>query len=117
MQKYLKYLHLPVIFKKASTGEVNKMESRGLLLGFASEGHYKDYCIKMDMDDIALIITDGITETVNKDGEQFGYESLSRILSELKQGEEIIPAVIREFEKFTSGKFDDDISLISIRKT
>jgi phosphoserine phosphatase RsbU/P len=107
---------LPVIYKNGLTGEVCKIHSSGLLLGFASEGNYKDYQIEMNENDLILIATDGITESRNKDGEQFGYKRLNNILAVSENSDDINLKIKSELSIFTSGIFDDDVSLISIQR-
>lgn len=105
---------LPVIYKNSKNGSVNKIESNGFLLGFTSEGKYQDYLISLNEDDIVLVVTDGITESRNRKGEQFGYSRLYDIIGVSDPQTNIASQIKTEFEKFTSGIFDDDVSLISI---
>ncbi len=105
---------LPLIYKDSVTGKIDKFSSNGLLLGFAADGKYQDFNIKMNNGDIALIVTDGITESRNREGMQFGYNKLYNIITNTKPGEDISLKIKQEFEEFTSTIFDDDVSLISI---
>jgi phosphoserine phosphatase RsbU/P len=113
--KYAGAGDLPVLFKESETGLIKKIESKGYLLGFASDGKYQDFEIKMKNEDFLILLTDGITESRNKKGEQFSYNRLNEILSSIQPGDDIKLRIKSELEKFASGNFDDDVSMISIR--
>ena len=118
--KTLKYTgagDLPIIYRKFSTGEVKKINSKGLLLGFTSNGNYNDVNLQLEPNDMVFMITDGIMESRNAQGEQFGTARLDSVLAELSESNLVNPIekIKEEFEKFTSNKFEDDISIISIR--
>ena len=118
--KTLKYTgagDLPIIYRKFSSGEVKKINSKGLLLGFTSNGNYNDVNLQLEPNDMVFMITDGIMESRNAQGEQFGTARLDSVLAELSESNLVNPIekIKEEFEKFTSNKFEDDISIISIR--
>ena len=118
--KTLKYTgagDLPIIYRKFSTGEVKKINSKGLLLGFTSNGNYHDVTIQLEPNDLVFMITDGIMESRNSQGEQFGSSKLNSVLSCINESNIVSPieTIKEEFQAFTSNKFEDDISVISIR--
>ncbi len=116
--KILKYSgagDLPIIYRNNSTGEVSKLQSKGLLLGFASQGNYRDSTIQLESGDSVFLITDGIIESRNSDGKQFGSERLNKVISEISAGEDLVEGIKSKFIEFTSEKFEDDISLISVK--
>jgi len=65
-----------------------------------------------------MIYTDGVTEAINKAGEEFGMERLKNIIinSKYETAENILNNIIKEIEKFTYGipQFDD-ITLLVIK--
>lgn len=106
---------LPIIYKNKSSGKIEQFKSKGLLLGFAENGLYEDIAINVSSGDIVLMVTDGIIESRNKEGNQFGSKNLSSVLEKLDDNANVIEEIKKEFELFTSKKFEDDISLISIK--
>ncbi len=106
---------LPIIHRKAGNSEVVKISSTGMLLGFTEEGNYEDESFNLEEGDFIMMVTDGIMESRNKDGEQFGAQALETILKELSLKENPFETVKSEFVKFTGNKFEDDISLIFIQ--
>lgn len=114
--KYCGAGDLPLILRKNSTGEICKISSAGTLLGFSSNGNYEDTLIDFKANDVIFIITDGIIESRNSEGKQFGSKKFQEVLKELMPEENLIEKIKCEFKDFTSNNFEDDISIISIRK-
>ena len=106
---------LPIFFKKHTTGEVKIIQSKGLLLGFAAQGNYEDVELDLEPGDLVFMITDGIIESRNSAGEQFGTGRLKELMKTLPQEKDPLEFVQNELKDFTGEKFEDDISLISIR--
>ncbi len=106
---------LPIIYKKNSDGNVEKLISNGLLLGFASEGNYSDISVNIDKGDTFIMFTDGIIESRNSDGDQFGSERLINIVKNISADYDVLEEIRKEFQNFTGNKSEDDISLIAIK--
>lgn len=104
---------LPIIHK--SLNQAKYIQSTGLLLGFSQSGQYEDHEIKLQEGDEIILITDGITESRNKNGEQYGQERLINFLSSLSSNEKTIDALKNEIMNFTNGELEDDVSVISIK--
>ncbi len=119
LNKVIKYAgagDLPILYKDSQNGSTQKIRSKGLLLGFAENGGYEDIEIPMHPNDIIVMITDGIIETRNEAGEQFGSERLLEFVNSLASGQNPIEGIKERFTGFTDGKFEDDISLITVLK-
>ena len=116
--KTLKYTgagDLPLIYKNAQTGEVKSIKSQCMLLGFASEGNYKDTTINLHQGDSIFLVTDGIMESRNDEGIQFGSGSLTKAIKNGTADKDVTDYIREEFSKYTLGKFEDDVSLITIK--
>ena len=61
-------------------GIVRRLEAHGLPLGLFREANYEVMRIQCQRGDTLLFYTDGIVETVDRDGNEFGSERLSEIL-------------------------------------
>ncbi len=61
------------------------------------------------------MITDGIIESRNSEGEQFGSSKLGQVVASISADDNPLEKIKDEFFKFTEGKFEDDISLITIK--
>jgi phosphoserine phosphatase RsbU/P len=116
--KTLKYTgagDLPIIYRNNSTGEVRKLKSGGLLLGFAESGNFEDVSLKLNSGDMIFMVTDGIIESRNSEGEQFGANRLQEVIQKAGSKKDLMDFVKSEFKDFTKEKFEDDISLIVIK--
>ena len=73
----------------------------------------------MKTDDILIIFTDGITESTNKKGEQFGISRLKSVIKEnsTKNARQITDSIIESLYAFSEGNpYDDDVTLVVARR-
>jgi len=61
------------------------------------------------------MVTDGIMESRNKEGEAFGVQKFNQVLIDTNSHEDDFNKIKFEFESFTGGQFEDDISMIQIK--
>ncbi len=116
--KYLLYGgagDLPILYKNSLSGEINKIYVKGMLLGFTAEGNYEDSLVRLNKDDVIILASDGITESRNLSGEQFGKNELLKSVKNINPSVEPLDIIRNDFVAFTAGKFEDDISLITIK--
>jgi sigma-B regulation protein RsbU (phosphoserine phosphatase) len=113
--KYAGAGDLPIIFRKALDSSVRLVKSNGMLLGFAANGSYEDTLIQLQKDDIILLFTDGIIESRNDKGETLGTEGLLNLVANIPNDKSPTEFLITNFNEFTGQKFEDDLSLISIK--
>ncbi len=107
----------PIILIDSESGNLLKKKSEGMLLGFSDASEYNDIIIELKKNDRILIFTDGLNESRNKDGAQFGASSLEKVLTESFKEVDFLKKLKSEFIKFTSNNFEDDVTLITIKKT
>lgn len=107
---------VPLLLKNSKTGEVSQIQSKGFLLGFVPEGNYQDIVIGMSPGDMLLLLTDGILETRNNNGEMFGEERLLQLISETPSEKNFLENIQSKIRSFSNDMFEDDISLIAINK-
>ncbi|MGA7723041.1 MAG: response regulator [Ignavibacteriaceae bacterium] len=112
--KYTGAGDLPMIYKDNSTGKIDAIKSKGLLLGFAEHGNFEDITVKMNKGDSIILVTDGIIESRDLRGSQFGLKKLKEVIADIKPENDFIEGIKKEFIDFTQNKFEDDISLITI---
>ena len=86
-------------------------DKHGLVVGAMDGVRYRDYEVALEPGAKLFVYTDGVSESVNKDLEQFGTE---RILGSLRSSEEgapreILEAVNHSVKEFVGGapQFDD----------
>ena len=105
---------LPIFVSK--NNEVNMVKSNGLLLGFNEVGDYEDITVELNDGDSIYVISDGIIESRNLGtGEQYGRDRLMDVIKRTKPEDDPLDKVKKEFTDYTSGKYEDDVSLLCIR--
>lgn len=105
----------PMLRYDSENKKVTQFVSQGLLLGLSNEGEYDDVRIELKQDDLLFIYTDGLIESRNRDGEQFGVPRIKEaILNAVTSNPE--EELIRKFTEFTENKYEDDVSMIAIKK-
>ena len=106
---------LPIFYKPADSSQVKRIQSAGKLLGFAAEGHYDEVIIDFKQNDLLFLITDGILESRNTAGEQFGVNGLENLIKSITSSDDTIEKIQTDFRAFTGNQFEDDVSLITIK--
>lgn len=104
---------LPIIYK--SSNHAKYIQSSGLLLGFSQSGQYEDHVIKLNAGDEIILLTDGLTESRNKNGEQYGQERLINFLNSLSMEDDTMESLKKEIINFTENQLEDDVSVITIK--
>jgi serine phosphatase RsbU (regulator of sigma subunit) len=91
----------------------------GLLLGALAEAKYVAGSCKLGVGDTLLIYSDGITESLNSLGQEFGYERLERYLRSCHQSsaDSVLFSVLGAVQDFAATRpLMDDMSLAVVRR-
>ncbi len=106
-------------FLVSSNGEVNPVENvGGLILGAMKDIEYQSNVIMIKPGDSIFLYTDGITEAMNKNEEEFEENRLKKCLSGKINftPRELIQNVFNEVRDFTNGiEQSDDITCLSVK--
>ncbi|MGH7600971.1 MAG: PP2C family protein-serine/threonine phosphatase, partial [bacterium] len=73
--------HPPLLLWRASISETCQVEQNGLPLGIRESEDYKDITLPFAQGDRLAMFTDGVVETENVAGKEFGHEQLGKILA------------------------------------
>jgi len=108
--------HPSILQYSAKTGEVRPWECLNMPLGIIPEGEFKTSEVTAEPGDVFALYTDGLLETANKKGEEFGVERLKAELQ--KHGKEPLEMICRSLQESVAkhGAQFDDQSLLLIRK-
>ncbi|GAA5818788.1 MAG: conserved hypothetical protein [Methanobrevibacter sp. CfCl-M3] len=106
----------PFLFNK-SRNQYNILESKpDFVLGGMENMKYKSFKITINAGDRLYLFTDGITESINQNEEEFQIKRLGNVLNEnhALKIEDLIPKVSKVLHSFTKGveQFDDETMLI-----
>jgi len=103
---------LPLIYKSKG---VERIVSKGVLLGFSDSGEYEDNEIKLNSGDELFLATDGITEARNKSGELYQEDKFMNCLGKLDPDEDSIEQIKKEILAYTENELEDDVSVIAVK--
>jgi phosphoserine phosphatase RsbU/P len=106
------------------TQTVTPLKPPGMVVGIDSGDVFdrltKDVAVPLERDDCILLYTDGITEALDDQGNEFGLErTIEAVRDSARKGAEaIVTRLIDDLRNFVgSTPQNDDITLIAIRKT
>jgi sigma-B regulation protein RsbU (phosphoserine phosphatase) len=118
MLRYVNAGHNPP-FVMQKSGEIGYLDSCGLCLGMLPSVTYDLRSQAIGPGDILLLFTDGITESRNKDNEEFGVERLTAIIQKSRKASafDLTRAILDGLNEFTA-KADpaDDRTLVVIKR-
>lgn len=115
--KYVNAGHNPPLLIR--DGKITKLSTGGIILGVMKTfTSYKSETVQLKSDDVLILFTDGISEAMNKNGEEFSDEALEKLALSLsgKPAEEILQEIKNEVQHFAEGApQSDDITLVVIK--
>lgn len=110
--------HTPTIHFHADEGTCTLLKGKNLPVGMIEEQQYKMVCFPLKEDDIFVMYSDGITESLLPDNTMFGTERLRDLIIEHHRLQpEALIEKISEHVFVSTGRrtFDDDATCIVIR--
>ena len=99
-------------------GNASFLERGGVPLGMFRGTRYHEYFLTMSPGDLLMLYTDGVTEAMNPNGEEFGRDRLAQAVKALTahSAQEIIARVQKEVIEWTAGRgATDDITFFVIK--
>jgi Na+/proline symporter/serine phosphatase RsbU (regulator of sigma subunit) len=110
--------HNPPIVWRSRTRACEQLDAEGLILGIKRNVAFEEKNEQLELGDILLLYTDGLTEAENQQGEFFGEERLCGLLEEAQNQapKQIIDHLLQQARLFTGvHHFRDDVSLMVLR--
>jgi len=108
--------HNPPLLYREETGKYEYLEiNKGFVLGGMNDFVFKNEKLKMEKGDILFLYTDGVTEAMNINNDQYSEPRLLNILNNLdtKDIVEIEKVVKKDIKEFTKGaEPSDDITML-----
>jgi len=112
--------HNPPILFHSTTGKHEVLKTRSLVLGALEEVQFQEKEIILKTKDIIVFYTDGVTETMDRNKQQFGMEKLIELLKDNPQlqAAELIKLIHKKVEEFSEGQPQfDDFTLMIVKVT
>ena len=113
----------PLLYQGKSQ-TVTPVKSPGMVVGIDSGNVFDrltvDFAVPLERDDCLVLYTDGVTEALNTEGDEFGLDRMMEsVRASANDGAQaIVKKIIRDVRDFTgSAPQNDDTTLIAIRKT
>jgi sigma-B regulation protein RsbU (phosphoserine phosphatase) len=109
--------HLPPILIRK--GRASRLAVSGMVIGAFPDVPYEQNCIDLELGDLLVAFTDGITEPENEYGEEFGENRLSELLvrNAQKPLDELITSVTTAVGEWSSNPEQrDDMTLLVARR-
>lgn len=118
---YSNAAHYPPLLWHAETGEIDRLDTEGMLVGLEAESTYQDGNVRLEPGDTLIYYTDGFTDAVNSLGERFDEKNWLAAVREACERRETPERILRYLfdtvEKFTGSDNDsgDDMTLVVMR--
>src|SRR5881296_1401027 len=113
----------PLLYQQKSQN-VTPLKTPGMVVGIDSGDVFDrlttDVAVPLERNDCILLYTDGITEALDNEGNEFGLErTIGSVQSSAKEGAQaVVTRLIDDLRNFVgSTPQNDDITMIAIRKT
>jgi phosphoserine phosphatase RsbU/P len=116
--RYTNAGHLPPIVTCVD-GTIARLQNSGALLGVFPEWTYHDSVVQITAGDTLLLFTDGITEAMSGQGEEFGEDRLvDAMLKQRQSGAKDLQAyVLQQVKHFCNSRLSDDATLVVLSAT
>jgi phosphoserine phosphatase RsbU/P len=112
--------HQDILIWRARTGTTEQVETEGVWLGLVDDIDklLPDERRPIEPDDVILLFTDGVTEAMNGEREQYGEERLRQALARSARldPEKIVEAVVKDVTSFTHQQ-RDDLTVVAIKRS
>ena len=111
--------HNPPYVAKADGSIVKLPLSKNIIAGLLKDYQFTEEALQLQHGDTLLLYTDGVTEAVDPDYEEYGEERLEALLKNTSQVDcqQLIDAVKADVKVFANGaEQSDDITLLAIKR-
>jgi sigma-B regulation protein RsbU (phosphoserine phosphatase) len=72
--------HNPPLLYRAATGRCEYLETMGVAMGLFKDADYAEKSVTLEEGDVLVLYTDGITEVIDADEEEFGEDRLEKLV-------------------------------------
>lgn len=116
---YVNAGHNPPIYLRAdSDSEFRQLTSGGLVAGAFEHSAYEQETVQMRSDDLLFLYTDGLTEALNLEGEEFGTGRMMETLKSIASlsADQIRDVVARRVKEWCAGmSLYDDLTFVVMK--
>ena len=112
--------HNPPILVKKANQETTLLKAKGIPLGVLEDMELESKEIILEENEMIFLYTDGVTEAVNAQDDEFGTDRLYQLLSQAEDTtpDRLIEMIGREIKQFTGEREQfDDITMVVLQST
>ncbi|HEB12106.1 MAG TPA: serine/threonine-protein phosphatase, partial [Actinobacteria bacterium] len=106
----------PIIYR-SQQGEFETLESNGGIAGVIPESYYRGQVVRLNINDVTVLFTDGIIEARSARG-FFGEHRLKAIVESSREetAQKIADQIFAGVSRFTSNNLNDDAAVVVLKK-
>ena len=107
----------PYLFRKKNN-KLELLEEGGLLFGIMPDVEYENDTVQLEAGDSIFMFTDGVSEALNSEGEEFSEQLIEKIIIEYKDysSVEFVEKLLKRVESFRGATpQSDDITIINLK--
>jgi sigma-B regulation protein RsbU (phosphoserine phosphatase) len=110
--------HLPPLVlrnNKSKKESVEMLRPTGAAIGLVEEAEFAEKTIELQKEDLLVLYTDGITEAVNPQNQEFGRERLIKLSQQVNNApvKKVVQEIRQGLEEFSEGKpLADDTTIV-----
>lgn len=111
------------LFLARSGGAVERLQPPGTAMGLTDVPLFEELLEPLEVEfapgDVMVLFTDGVTESLNRNREELGYDRLAEWVqqSASKPASEMVSALVKAVQRFSEGAPPaDDVTLVVIRR-
>ena len=118
---YSNAAHNPPLLWRSQKQSIEPLDTEGALIGLDILSDYEDAQVLLQLGDVLLYYTDGLTDAVNGNGDRFDEKNLRRIYQEAclqyHHSEEILDYIFTQVQQFigSGNNHQDDMTLVVMR--
>ena len=114
--RYANAGHNPLIVIRRD-GSLNWLDATGLPLALFPDSTFEERTVLLQPGDTLVAYTDGVVEAVNRSGQEWGAEGLTRaaLESNAQSADELVEAIFNALDEFSGGHQTDDATVLVLR--
>lgn len=111
--------HNPPLWLNVRSGAVRRLVQHGMALGVMLDMPLAEHMIQIEPGDVLALYTDGVTEALNIEGEEFGVDRLEQVMKAHAAGsaEDIVAAIEAAVDEYVGNEPPfDDFTLVVLKR-
>jgi serine phosphatase RsbU (regulator of sigma subunit)/anti-sigma regulatory factor (Ser/Thr protein kinase) len=117
--RYASAGHNPPLLYRATTGCCEYLEAPGVAMGVFKDAEYAGKTVRLTEGDVLVMYTDGVTETIDEDEEEFGEDRLEELIVQHAacSAQELADLIVEAVSAYAQGQgVTDDETLVIIKR-